>query len=196
MFGRLNAAPKVNKSSAMHITDVTFLVSSAQIEQLPEPNYPEYAFVGRSNVGKSSLINRMCDRKELARTSSTPGKTQLINHFVVDGIWYLVDLPGYGYAQVSKKERRKFSQMIEDYILNRLSLMCTFVLIDSRHPPQANDLEFMEFLGENGLPFCIVFTKIDKVKQSDIHKNLKAYEAKMLESWEEMPRFVLLPLSD
>lgn len=172
----------------MNIKEVKFLVSSAQFDQLPPPNYPEYAFVGRSNVGKSSLINRMSSRKDLARVSSTPGKTQLINHFLVDDAWYLVDLPGYGYAQVSKKQRRKFTGMIKDYVLKRQNVMCLFVLVDSRHEPQANDLQFMQDLGENGVPFCIVFTKIDKIKQSDLTKNLKAYKAKMLEVWEEMPK--------
>lgn len=139
-------------------------------------------------MGKSSLINALTGRKNLAKTSSTPGKTQLINHFDVEGQWMLVDLPGYGYAKVSKKQRAKFSALIENYMLTRKNLICVFVLVDSRIPPQKIDLEFMEFLGENDIPFVMVFTKIDKLSSSELQKNLKAYQNEMLKSWTEMPQ--------
>ena len=147
----------------------------------------EYAFIGRSNVGKSSLINKLVGKKNLAHTSGKPGKTQLINHFTINDSWYLVDLPGYGYAKVSKTSRSKFQKMIEDYILERPTLINLFVLIDSRHEPQKIDLEFMEWLGESGIPFSMVFTKIDKLKSNQLNKNLKAYNTKMLETWAELP---------
>ena len=171
----------------MEIKYVKFLQSSQHYSQLPPPRRPEYAFVGRSNVGKSSLINMLCQRKALAKTSSTPGKTQLINHFEVDGTWYLVDLPGYGYARVSKRSRQNFERMIRDYVTKRRSLISIFVLVDSRHEPQELDLEFMEFLGISGIPFVIVFTKMDKLSQAQRHRNLSAYADKLHESWEELP---------
>lgn len=175
----------------MEINQVKFIKSSKNNTELPPPNRPEYAFVGRSNVGKSSLINAICRQKGLAKTSSTPGKTQLINHFDVDGRWYLVDLPGYGYAKVSKKERLRFERMIRDYCSLRPNLLSIFVLVDIRHPAQALDTEFMEFLGLTGIPFAIVFTKADKLKESEVADKVKAYEESLYETWEELPpRFV------
>ena len=147
----------------MNITSANFLMSNTIIERLPKEDYPEYAFIGRSNVGKSSLINMLVQRRSLAKTSSVPGKTVAINHFMVNNAWYLVDLPGYGYAQHSKKQREQWRVMINNYITRRRNLVCTFVLVDSRHEPQNNDLGFMEWLADSQVPFCIVFTKADKV---------------------------------
>lgn len=178
---------KRNSPITMEIKQVKFLQSSQYYAQLPPARRPEYAFVGRSNVGKSSLINALCRRRSLAKTSSTPGKTQLINHFDVDGTWYLVDLPGYGYAKVSKRARQNFERMIRDYVTKRRSLISIFVLVDSRHEPQALDLEFMEFLGISGIPFVIVFTKVDKLSQAQRHRNLSAYADTLLETWEQLP---------
>lgn len=154
---------------------------------LPKGDLPEFAFIGRSNVGKSSLINMLSDQRDLAKTSSKPGKTQHIVRFLVDGKWYLVDLPGYGYAKVSKDSRNTFGALIQDYLLGREKMFCVFVLIDSRLEPQKIDLEFMEWLGESGVPFSIAFTKTDKLKSSEIDKNIAAYKERMLESWEELP---------
>lgn len=171
----------------MKIRSAIFLKSSEKFDQLPVANLPEYAFVGRSNVGKSSLINKLCARRALAKTSGTPGKTQLMNHFLINEEWYLVDLPGYGYARVSKTDRQKFRTMITKYLIDRASLMNTFVLVDSRIPPQEIDLSFMEFLGENGLPFTIVFTKLDKVKPKALAAQQKVYEEALYKTWEELP---------
>lgn len=171
----------------MEITSAEFVISNTNISKCPQDKRPEYAFIGRSNVGKSSLINRLVNQKNLAHTSGKPGKTQLINHFLVNDSWYLVDLPGYGYAKVSKGSRKKFQAMIEDYILERPNLINLFVLIDSRIPPQKIDLEFMEWLGENQVPFSLVFTKIDKLKANQLNKGLKVYFKKMLETWSEVP---------
>lgn len=171
----------------MKINSAIFTKSSEKLDQLPPDNLPEYAFVGRSNVGKSSLINRLCERRALAKTSGTPGKTQLINHFLINDTWYLVDLPGYGYAKVSKTQRAQFQVMITDYLINRESLMNTFVLVDSRIPPQEIDLSFIQFMGESELPFTIVFTKTDKVKPQALLAQQAAYEAALLETWEELP---------
>lgn len=171
----------------MDIKSAEFVKSSSTFSQLPPDNYPEYGFVGRSNVGKSSLINCLVERKSLAKTSSTPGKTQLINHFMINYSWYLADLPGYGYAKVSKKQRSAFSGMIADYVLDRKNLMNLFVLVDSRHKPQKLDLEFMEFLGVKGIPFSIVFTKVDKVNQKEFTKNKRAYHKTLKEVWDELP---------
>lgn len=171
----------------MKIRSAIFLKSSEKFDQLPIANLPEYAFVGRSNVGKSSLINKLVDRRSLAKTSGTPGKTQLMNHFLINDEWYLVDLPGYGYAKVSKTDRRKFRSMITEYLIERASLMNTFVLVDSRIPPQEIDLSFMEFLGENELPFTIVFTKTDKVKPRALAAQQKVYEETLYQTWEELP---------
>ncbi len=166
---------------------VEFVMSNSDVRKCPKPDRPEYAFIGRSNVGKSSLINMLMQRKKLAKTSSTPGKTQLINHFSVANSWYLVDLPGYGYAKVPKKELKVFEKMIADYVLGRENLVNIFVLIDSRHPPQKIDLEFMGWLGTSGIPFSMIFTKLDKLKKSEIASKMKVYEDKMLETWEELP---------
>ena len=166
---------------------VEFKGSFPSIETLPKKDLPEFAFIGRSNVGKSSLINMICDNKDLAKTSSKPGKTQHIVRFSVDNKWFLVDLPGYGYAKVSKESREKFGRLIQDYILERESLFCLFVLIDSRLEPQKIDLEFMEWLGVSGIPFCITFTKTDKLKPSELEINIKNYQEKLLETWEFLP---------
>ncbi|MDI9879424.1 ribosome biogenesis GTP-binding protein YihA/YsxC [Flectobacillus longus] len=173
----------------MKINQASFLMSNSTYQQCPKPDKPEYAFIGRSNVGKSSLINSIVKKKNLAKTSQTPGKTQLINHFFINEDWYLVDLPGYGYAKVSKVEREKFEKMINEYLTLRTNLVCTFVLIDVRHEPQKVDVEFMQKLGENGLPFCIIFTKADKLSNTAVNKNLAIYEQIMLETWEEMPQY-------
>jgi GTP-binding protein len=170
------------------IKDVEFVMSNSDVKKCPKPDRPEYAFIGRSNVGKSSLINSLMQRKKLAKTSSTPGKTQLINHFSVNEAWYLVDLPGYGFAKVSKAQKQKFERMISDYILGRENLVSVFVLVDSRHTPQQIDLEFMEWLGMSGIPFSIVFTKMDKLKRSEVDAKLSKYQNKMMETWEELPQ--------
>lgn len=171
----------------MNISEVAFVMSNSDVRKCPKSDRPEYAFIGRSNVGKSSLINMLMGKKKLAKTSSTPGKTQLINHFSVNQNWYLVDLPGYGYAKVPKAQKKNFEKMIADYVLGRENLVNMFVLIDSRHSPQQIDLEFMEWLGTSGIPFSMVFTKLDKLKNSEITPKMKAYEKKMLETWEELP---------
>lgn len=171
----------------MKINSAKFIISNTDVRKCPNSPFPEYAFIGRSNVGKSSLINMLTNHKNLAKTSGKPGKTQLINHFLINESWYLVDLPGYGYAKVSKDKRQTFQKFIKDYFNKRMQLACTFVLIDSRHEPQKIDLEFMEYLGENGIPFCIVFTKSDKLTRTGIDKNIAHYKKVMLESWEEMP---------
>ncbi|MCR5014148.1 MAG: ribosome biogenesis GTP-binding protein YihA/YsxC [Bacteroidales bacterium] len=171
----------------MIIKDARFLSSNTRIDKLPKDNLPEYAFIGRSNVGKSSLINTLVQRKGLAKTSSTPGKTIAINHFVVNDQWYLVDLPGYGYAKRSKKSREEWRVMLANYIARRRNLLYTFVLIDSRIEPQNSDIGFMEWLGENQIPFCIVFTKADKLSAAELNSNVEAYKKRLLEDWEELP---------
>lgn len=175
----------------MKINTVQFIKSSAKIDQCPEVNIPEYAFVGRSNVGKSSLINYLTGRKKLALTSGNPGKTRLINHFLVNDNWYLVDLPGYGYAKLSKKERIKFAKMIKDYLLNRTNMVCLFLLIDIRHKPIDADIEFLSWLGESLIPFAIVFTKADKINGEQIEKNVADYKNFLLESWESLPEIFI-----
>lgn len=165
--------------------------SSGKWQDCPEPNIPEYAFIGRSNVGKSSLINAMMNRKDLAKTSQTPGKTQLINHFFVNEEWYLTDLPGYGYARVSKVQRKDFEKLITNYILNRKNLVNLFVLIDVRHTPQKIDIEFIEWCGENGIPFSIIFTKADKLKPNAVLKNVENYKNELLKSWEGLPEIYI-----
>ena len=167
------------------------MVSSSDLKQCPKPDRPEYAFIGRSNVGKSSLINMLTHRKKLAKTSSSPGKTILINHFTINDSWYLVDLPGYGYAKRSKTERAKWEKMIKKYLLNRTNLLSVFVLIDSRVPPQANDLEFINWLGMSQIPFVIVFTKADKIKSLQVEKSVDAFKNKLLENWEETPKMII-----
>lgn len=171
----------------MKIKEAQFVISNTDPGKCPKPDKPEYAFIGRSNVGKSSLINRLTNKKSLAKTSGKPGKTRLINHFLIDNSWYLVDLPGYGYANVPKKERLKWEKFIQKYILQRENLYCVFVLIDSRHAPQPVDLEFMEWLGISEIPFSIIFTKTDKLKPEELENNLAVYKQEMLKTWETMP---------
>lgn len=171
----------------MIIKSAEFIVSNSEHSKCPQDGKPEYAFIGRSNVGKSSLINMLTNRKGLAMTSSTPGKTMLINHFLINEQWYLVDLPGYGYARRGKEGREKIRQIIENYVLEREQLINLFVLVDSRHEPQVIDLEFMEWLGENSIPFSIVFTKADKQGPARLQQNIDNYKEKLLESWEELP---------
>ncbi len=171
----------------MEIKSAEFVVSNADVRKCPAGNLPEYAFIGRSNVGKSSLINMLTGRKGLAMTSQKPGKTLLINHFIINGSWFLVDLPGYGFAQRGKEGRENIRRIIESYILCREQLTNLFVLVDCRHEAQKIDLEFMEWLGENGIPFSIIFTKTDKISKGRLEENVKAYSAKLLETWEELP---------
>lgn len=165
-----------------------FVVSAADVTGCPQPWLPEYAFFGRSNVGKSSLINMITGVKNLARTSATPGKTQLLNYYMVDeDTWYLVDLPGYGYAKVSKKSRRNWEKIIREYLVQRTSLVYTFILVDTRHDPQASDLELINWMGEQGLPFCLVFTKADKISRKAVKRNVEVYKNVLSEKWEELP---------
>jgi len=171
----------------MVIKTAEFVKSSQKWQDCPEPTMPEYAFIGRSNVGKSSLINAMMNHKDLAKTSQTPGKTQLINNFLVNESWSLTDLPGYGYARVSKSLRKDFEKLITNYILNRKNLVNLFVLVDARHTPQKIDMEFMQWLGESSVPFSIVFTKADKLKSGGADRNLEIYKNEMLQTWEELP---------
>jgi len=175
----------------MEIKSAEFIISNTDYQKCPESKLPEYAFIGRSNVGKSSLINMLCNRKDLAMTSSKPGKTLLINHFLINNDWHLVDLPGYGYATTGKKMRDKLQDIIENYILYREQLTCLFLLIDCRHEPQKIDLEFMEWLGENGIPFSIVFTKLDKLSHVKGVENIRTYKDKLEEQWEELPPIFL-----
>ena len=172
----------------MKIKSAEFVVSNSLVEKCPKERFPEYAFIGRSNVGKSSLINMLTGKKQLAKTSSTPGKTQLINHFTINEEWYLVDLPGYGYARVSKKSKKTFQKFITDYFAKREQMLCAFVLVDCRHEPQKVDLEFMEWLGTNQVPFNIIFTKADKLKPEALKRNIARYQEIMLETWEECPQ--------
>lgn len=174
----------------MEIKSAEFVISNTDVRKCPDGTRPEYAFIGRSNVGKSSLINMLTARKRLAMTSQKPGKTQLINHFIINNDWYLVDLPGYGYAQRGKENRENLRRIIESYILLRPQLTCLFVLLDCRHAPQKIDLEFMEWLGENEVPFAIIFTKTDKISKGRLQENLDAYRRKMLETWEELPNIL------
>ena len=175
----------------MIVKSASFVVSNTDYRKCPPPDRPEYAFIGRSNVGKSSLINMLAANSRLAKTSVQPGKTQLINHFDINGEWYLVDLPGYGYARISKTQREKWTKMIEGYLLGRNNLMCVFVLVDSRISPQEIDIKFINFLGENGVPFFIVFTKTDKLSKNQVKQNVAAFQERMLEDWEELPRMLL-----
>lgn len=171
----------------MIIKSTDFFQSNISVDKLPAPNMAEYAFIGRSNVGKSSLINMLTQRKQLAKTSATPGKTITINHFIINNNWYLVDLPGYGFAKRSQKERDLWSKMLKDYLRKRRNLICTFVLIDIRIKPQKIDLDFINQLGEDGIPFVIVFTKADKLSQRQADMNVAAYKNTLLETWEELP---------
>ena len=171
----------------MVIKSAEFVISNSQVSKCPTTGLPEYAFIGRSNVGKSSLINMLTGRKGLAMTSQKPGKTQLINHFIINDAWYLVDLPGYGYARLSKDGREKLKKMIEDYTLERKELICLFVLVDARHDPQKIDLEFIVWLGEEGVPFALVFTKADKLTKGKLAANIEGYKARLRQQWEELP---------
>lgn len=171
----------------MEIKSAEFVISSPKVEMCPNSTLPEYAFIGRSNVGKSSLINMLTGNNKLAKTSATPGKTLLINHFLINKQWHLVDLPGYGYAQRGKKEQENLKRMITNYILHREQMTNLFLLIDSRHEPQAIDLEFMQFLGEKGVPFSIIFTKADKLSHSKLMCNIALYKNRLLQDWEELP---------
>ena len=171
----------------MEIKSAEFVISNTRIDRCPQTGLPEYAFIGRSNVGKSSLINMLTRKPKLAMTSATPGKTMLINHFIINKAWYLVDLPGYGYAQRGKKAKDKLTQMIESYILGREQMTNLFLLIDIRHEPLAIDLEFIEWLGENGVPFSIIFTKADKLGLQRQRENVERYLARLSEQWEELP---------
>ncbi|MFD2552670.1 ribosome biogenesis GTP-binding protein YihA/YsxC [Bizionia sediminis] len=173
----------------MEIKSAEFVMSNSDVAKCPKNPLPEYAFIGRSNVGKSSLINMLTNRKSLAKTSGRPGKTQLINHFLINANWYLVDLPGYGYARVSKSSKKTFQKFITDYFRQREQLVSAFVLVDIRHEPQSIDLEFMAWMGENGIPFSIIFTKADKLKPKAIEKHIADYTAIMLQTWEEMPNY-------
>ena len=180
----------------MKIKSAEFVISNQDVNKCPKKNLPEYAFIGRSNVGKSSLINMLTDRKSLAKISGRPGKTQLINHFIINQNWFLVDLPGYGYASVSKDKRKTFQSFIRDYFNKRMQLACTFVLVDSRHAPQKIDLDFMEFLGTNGIAFCIIFTKADKLNKSTLPKNIANYKKELLTYWEELPPYFISSSTD
>ncbi len=177
----------VPTSNNMKIKTAEFVISNSEVSKCPEGNVPEYAFIGRSNVGKSSLINMLTDQKKLAKTSGTPGKTQLINHFLINKEWYLVDLPGYGYAKAAKTQRNKWEKFIADYLLTRSQLLNVFVLLDSRLEPQKIDLEFMNWCGEKQIPFCMVFTKIDKLSSSELQRNLAKYKKEMLKYWDALP---------
>ena len=173
----------------MKITSAEFVISNSDVSKCPNISLPEYAFIGRSNVGKSSLINMLTNRKSLAKTSGKPGKTQLINHFIINKNWYLVDLPGYGYAKVSKSAKRTFQKFITDYFSKRKQLVSAFVLVDIRHKPQPLDLEFMQWMGENLIPFSIVFTKADKLKPKAIENHIEDYKNILFETWEEIPNY-------
>ena len=175
----------------MEIKQAAFVVSNTQVAKCPTHKLPEYAFIGRSNVGKSSLINMLTNHKGLAKTSSKPGKTQLINHFLINKEWYLVDLPGYGYAKVSKQSKKTFQQFITDYFKKRRELVNAFVLVDIRHEPQKIDLEFMQWLGENAIPFAIVFTKADKLTEKQIQEHVTSYSEILLQQWEEIPPYFI-----
>ena len=175
----------------MKIKTAEFVISNTDYKICPAPKMAEYAFIGRSNVGKSSLINAMVNHKHLAKTSGRPGKTQLINHFLINKEWYLVDLPGFGYAKISKSMRAEFHDMISKYLLNRSNLMCLFVLIDARHKPQAIDQEFMQWLAEKGIPFVMVFTKADKLGKNALAKNIGEYKVEMKKAWGELPQIFI-----
>ncbi|WP_370477028.1 ribosome biogenesis GTP-binding protein YihA/YsxC [Tamlana flava] len=175
----------------MKIKTAEFVVSNSDVAKCPNSRLPEYAFIGRSNVGKSSLINMLTGRKSLAKTSGKPGKTQLINHFLINKNWHLVDLPGYGYAKASKTSKKVFQKFITQYFSLREQLVTAFVLVDIRHEPQTIDLEFMQWLGENGIPFSIIFTKADKLKPKAIERHIEQYKTILLETWEEMPHYFI-----
>lgn len=173
----------------MNVAHAEFVVSNTKVDLCPKTNLPEYAFIGRSNVGKSSLINMLCNKKKLAKTSSRPGKTQLINHFLINKKWYLVDLPGYGYARASKTQKKTFQKFIIDYFTKRKELVSAFLLIDIRHNPQPIDMDFLRWLGENFIPFSIVFTKADKINEKDLERKVSDYLLKLKEEWESLPQY-------
>jgi GTP-binding protein len=180
----------------MIIKSIEFIKSSTSEKQCPTTGLPEFAFVGRSNVGKSSLINFLTGKKNIAKTSSTPGKTRLINHFLINNEWYIVDLPGYGYAKVSKKEKEKIDRIINDYILRRTRMLCLFVLVDSRHEPQNNDIQFINQLGIHHVPLAIVFTKTDKLNQQELKKNIRHFTEALKRTWEEVPDYFFTSVKD
>ena len=180
----------------MKIQSAKFIISNTDYKLCPKENLPEYAFIGRSNVGKSSLINSITERKNLAKTSGTPGKTRLINHFLINQNWYLVDLPGYGYARTSKKKREEFEKIIQDYLSNRKSLICLFVLIDIRHKPQKIDQDFIRNLGKKSIPFVITFTKSDKISKNKAKYNVELYKNHMKEEWNELPKIFISSSKD
>ncbi|ANH60232.1 ribosome biogenesis GTP-binding protein YihA/YsxC [Dokdonia donghaensis] len=181
----------------MKIKSATFVVSNSEVSKCPNTRIPEYAFIGRSNVGKSSLINMLTNRKSLAKTSGRPGKTQLINHFLINENWHLVDLPGYGYARVSKKDKKYFQKFITDYFEQREQMISAFVLVDCRHEPQKIDMEFMEYMGEKEIPFSIIFTKADKLRPQALERNIEEYKRIMLEGvWWEFPNYFISSSSD
>lgn len=180
----------------MIITKAEFIISNSDVSKCPKEILPEYAFIGRSNVGKSSLINMLTNNKNLAKTSGKPGKTQLINHFKINNNWFLVDLPGYGYARVSKSTKKVFQKFITQYFEKRKQLILAFVLVDIRHEPQTIDVDFMQWLGENQIPFAIIFTKADKLKPEAIKRNVATYQEKMLDFWEEMPTYFVTSSSN
>lgn len=175
----------------MEIKQARFITSNSKVSKCPAPVRPEYAFIGRSNVGKSSLINMLTNNKSLAKTSGKPGKTQLINHFLINETWYMVDLPGYGYAKAPKTQTRKWENFISQYILERPNLFCLFVLIDIRHEPQTIDLEFIDWLGENDIPFALIFTKSDKLKETEVAPKVENYKTKLLETWNALPEIFI-----
>ena len=175
----------------MKIKSAEFVISNTDPKLCPKPDKPEFAFMGRSNVGKSSLINMLTNRKALAKISETPGKTRLINHFLINNSWYLADLPGYGYAKTSKNNRRSFLKIINDYLIARENLYCVFVLIDSRHEPLSNDLQVINQLGQNGIPIALIFTKTDKLSENKLSKNINIYKKELLKSWQEVPSVFL-----
>ncbi|HPH46605.1 MAG TPA: ribosome biogenesis GTP-binding protein YihA/YsxC [Chryseolinea sp.] len=175
----------------MKIKQAEFISSFADVKKCPPPEKPEFAFIGRSNVGKSSLINMLTNSKKLAKTSVTPGKTQTINHFLINDSWYLVDLPGYGYAKVGRSTRQGFGKMIEDYVLKRENLSCLFILIDARLEPQKNDLSFIHWVGDKGVPMVIIFTKADKLSKNDLQKNISQFKKRLSEDWDELPPMII-----
>jgi GTP-binding protein len=175
----------------MEIRESTFISSYANVEKCPKPDMPEFAFIGRSNVGKSSLINMLTNRKKLAKTSVKPGKTQTINHFLINNSWYLVDLPGYGYASVSKDKREGFGKMIEQYVLKRENLHCLLILLDARLEPQKIDLEFIEWCGSKEIPLALIFTKADKLKRNELNKNVAVYKKTLLTRWDDLPPIII-----
>lgn len=175
----------------MIISSAQFIKSSKVVSECPKPNLPEYAFIGRSNVGKSSLINMLCGKKGLAKTSGTPGKTQLLNHFLINKNWYIADLPGYGFAKISKETRVRWEKMIMNFLIQRTNLMNTFLLIDSRIEPQAIDLEFITWMGIKQFPFIIVFTKTDKLKGNKMIRNIESFKSAMHENWDELPTMII-----